>query len=75
MEHRPLDPPLSVGAFVHARREAHGMSLRDLAALAGVGVRFLLELEHDKPTVRMDCANAVLAVFGKRLGAVDRERE
>lgn len=64
-----------VGAFVRARREAHGMSLRQLAELAGVGVRFLLELEHGKATARMESVNAVLAVFGKRLGVVERERE
>ncbi|MEW5847585.1 MAG: helix-turn-helix domain-containing protein [Myxococcota bacterium] len=63
-----------MGAFVRSRREAHGMSLRELADLAGVGVRFLLELEHGKPTLRMDRVNHVLAVFGKRLGVVDRER-
>jgi transcriptional regulator with XRE-family HTH domain len=51
------------------------MSLRELAELAGVGVRFLMELEHGKRTLRLDRVNAVLAVLGKRVGVVDLERD
>jgi transcriptional regulator with XRE-family HTH domain len=51
------------------------MSQRELAELAGVGPRFLMELEHGKPTLRLDRVAAVLAVFGKRIGVVDRERD
>ena len=50
------------------------MSQRELAELAGVGVRFVSELERGKPTLRMDAVNSVLAVFGKRLGVVDAPR-
>ena len=66
---------MAIGEYVRSRREAHDMSLRQLAELAGVGVRFLLELEHGKPTMRMNSVNAVLAVFGKRLGIVEKERD
>ncbi len=55
----------SIGAFVRARR----------AELAGVGQRFVSELERGKPTLRMDVVNAVLAVLGKCLGVVDASRE
>ena len=68
------DRDTTLGTYVRERRTAHDMSLRDLAQLAGVGVRFLHELEHGKPTLRLDRVDAVLAVFGKRLGVVDRER-
>lgn len=51
------------------------MTQRDLAELAGIGVRALLELEHDKPTLRLDTANSVLRVFGKQIGVVDAPRE
>jgi len=64
-----------LGELVRARRRANGMSQRELAELAGVGVRFISELERGKPTVRVDVTNAVLAVFGKRLGVVDLERD
>jgi HTH-type transcriptional regulator/antitoxin HipB len=59
-----------VGEFVRSRRKANGMSQADLAALARVGVRFISELERGKQTVRVDAVNAVLYVFGKRLGIV-----
>jgi hypothetical protein len=42
--------------------------------LAGVGVRFIGELERGKPTLRVDRVNAVLRVFGKALGLVDGAR-
>jgi y4mF family transcriptional regulator len=64
----------SVASFVRSRRKANKLSQRGLAELAGVGMRFLSELERGKKTLRMDAVNAVLAVFGKELGAVDVPR-
>lgn len=64
----------SVGGFVRRRRTANRMSQRGLAELAGVGTRFVSELERGKPTLRLDAVNAVLAVFGKALGVVDAPR-
>lgn len=69
------DRESSIGEFVRARRRANGLSQRELAELAGVGVRFVSELERGKPTARMDATNAVLAVFGKALGLIDLRRE
>lgn len=65
----------TIGRFVRLRRTANGMTLRDLAELAGIGMRALWELENDKPTIRLDTVNAVLQVFGKRVGVVDAQRE
>jgi y4mF family transcriptional regulator len=64
-----------IGAFVRARRKAHGFSQGELGDLAGVGRRFVSELEQAKPTVRMDAVNKVLAVFGKSLGVVDAPKD
>jgi len=50
------------------------LSQRELAELAGVGPRVVVELEQGKPTLRMDVVNAVLRVFGKSLGVVDTVR-
>lgn len=50
------------------------MSQTDLALLAGVGRRFVSELEAGKPTLQLGKVNAVLAVFGKCLGLVDAPR-
>ena len=62
------DRESTVGLFVRARRRANGLTQRELAELAGVGTRVVSEIERGKPTLRMDVVNAVLAVFGRRLG-------
>lgn len=64
----------SVGAFVRERRRRAKLTQQDLANLTGVGKRFIVELEDDKPTLRLDKVNQVLAAFGKRLGPVDVPR-
>lgn len=64
----------SIGTFVRARRKAARLTQRELAELAGVGNRVVWELERGKPTMRMDVVNAVLGVFGRRLGAVAAPR-
>lgn len=65
----------TLGSFVRSRRTANRLTLKQLAELAGVGLRAVWELEHDKPTLRLDTANAVLRIFGKQLGVVDLARE
>ena len=42
-----------IGAVVREARLARGLRQDQLAAAAGVGVRFLSELERGKPTVRL----------------------
>ena len=50
------------------------MTQQQLADLAGVGVRFIHDLERGKATLRLDKVSQVLAVFGKQLGLVDDAR-
>lgn len=57
--------------FLKNQRKIHGLTQIDLARKAGVGLRFVRELEQGKPTLRMDKVNQVLQLFGKRLGPVD----
>lgn len=64
-----------IGWFVRNRRKAGGLTQQELAALAGVGLRFVVELERGKRTLRMDAVNAALGVFGKTLGVVDAPRK
>lgn len=49
-----------VGTIVRQTRLARGLRQDQLAAAAGVGLRFLVELERGKPTVRLDKVLAVL---------------
>jgi y4mF family transcriptional regulator len=65
----------TVGEFVRRRRKGNSLTQRALAELAGVGVRLIVDIERDKPTLRMDAVNAVLAVFGRRLGVAEAPRE
>ena len=53
--------------FVKRRRKQQGMTQVDLAERAGVGLRFVRDLEQGKPTLRMDKVNQVLALFGHEL--------
>ncbi len=65
---------ISIGEYVRDRRKAANLTQRALGELADVGPRFVSELERDKPTVRMDAVNKVLAIFGKQLGLTDAPR-
>ncbi len=59
--------PHDIGAIVRQTRLAHHLRQDQLAAAAGVGVRFLVELEGGKPTVRLANVLAVLDALGLRL--------
>lgn len=56
-----------IGATVRQARLAQSLRQDQLAAAAGVGLRFLVELERGKPTVRLDKVLAVLRALGCRL--------
>ena len=56
--------------FVRERRKACGLTQKQLADKAGVGLRFIREMEAGKNTLRMDKVNIVLDLFGRRLGPV-----
>lgn len=57
--------------FIKTERTAAKLTQEQLALKAGVGLRFVRELEQGKRTLRMDTVNKVLKLFGKRLGPVD----
>ena len=42
----------------------------DLAEKAGVGLRFIRDLEQGKQTLRLDKVDQVLSLFGYRMGPV-----
>lgn len=61
--------------FVSERRRANRLTQTELALLAGVGRRFVSELENSKTTLRLDKVEAVLQVFGRSLSIVAQSRE
>jgi y4mF family transcriptional regulator len=56
--------------FVKAKRKSVKLTQPELAEKAGVGLRFIRELEQDKETLRLDKVNQVLQLFGYQVGAV-----
>ncbi len=61
-------------AFVKRRRKQLGLTQVDLADRAGVGLRFIRDLEQGKQTLRMDKVNQVLALFGHCLEPVSEDQ-
>lgn len=67
--------PPSLGAVVRSRRRALRLTQEDLADIAGVGLRLVHEVEHDKDTVRLNNLVRLLRALGLHLelapGAAD----
>lgn len=60
-----------IAEFVREQRRRAGLTQTQLAGKAGVGLRFVRDLEQGKSSLRMDTVNKVLFLFGRRLGAID----
>lgn len=70
----------ALSSFVKSRRKKLKLTQPELAGIAGVGLRFIRDLEQGKATLRMDKVNQVLKLFGSQLGPIkirnnDEERE
>lgn len=61
---------MSIASFVKERRKQLHLTQPELAMRAGVGLRFVRELEQGKKTLRLDKVNQVLALFGAEVGVV-----
>ena len=65
--------PLS--EFLKEKRKQANLTQPELASKAGVGLRFIRELEQGKATLKMDKVNQVLKLFGHELGPVPLNRQ
>lgn len=65
---------MNLPEHIKLRRKKNGLTQVDLAERAGVGLRFVRDLEQGKQTLRMDKVNDVLALFGESLGPVKNEQ-
>jgi y4mF family transcriptional regulator len=61
---------MNLADFVKGRRKLVKLTQPELAEKAGVGLRFIRELEQGKETLRLDKVNQVLQLFGYEVGAV-----
>ncbi|CAD5377709.1 hypothetical protein OF001_U220036 [Pseudomonas sp. OF001] len=63
----PIDSTQALGAALRAARKQLGLTQADLALAAGVGVRFVVDLEAGKPTVRLEQVLRVIDALGGRV--------
>ena len=56
-----------LGACIRAERKRLKVTQKELAMTAGVGLRYLIELERGKPTARMEGMFKVLQALGLNL--------
>lgn len=61
--------------YVKSKRKQNKLTQPELAFKAGVGLRFVRDLEQGKKTMRMDKVNDVLRLFGGELGVVPMNLE
>lgn len=60
---------------IKLKRKQNRLTQTELALKAGVGLRFIRDLEQGKNTLRMDKVNDVLRLFGEHLGPIPMDRE
>lgn len=56
--------PAEIGDLIRTARKAAGLRQFELAGTAGVGLRFLVELERGKPTAQLGKTLQVLQALG-----------
>lgn len=64
----------AISEFIKESRKKAGLTQEEFALRAGLGLRFVRELEQGKETVRMDKVNKALAMFGAEAvpGRIDK---
>ncbi len=65
----------NISVYVKKKRKQNKLTQPELALKAGVGLRFVRDLEQGKNTLRMDKVNDVLRLFGETLGVVSIDRD
>ena len=64
-----------ISIHVKKKRKQNKLTQPELALKAGVGLRFVRDLEQGKNTLRIDKVNDVLRLFGETLGVVALDRQ
>jgi y4mF family transcriptional regulator len=66
---------MELARIVKEKRKSVNLTQPELAEKAGVGLRFVRELEQGKESLRIDKVNQVLQLFGYEVGAVPAKKE
>jgi y4mF family transcriptional regulator len=65
---------MTLSEFVKEKRSLSKLTQPELAEKAGVGLRFVREMEQGKETLRLDKVNQLLQLFGYQMGPVEIKR-
>lgn len=65
----------NISSFIKYQRKKLGMTQEELATKAGVGLRFIRDLEQGKKTLQLDKVEQVFNLFGFRLGPETQEKD
>ena len=61
---------MTLSEFIKEKRSLSKLTQPALAEKAGVGLRFVRDMEQGKQTLRLDKVNQVLSLFGYQMGPV-----
>lgn len=59
--------------FLKQKRKETSLTQEELAQKAGVGLRFIRDIEQGKKSLQLDRLNTVLSLFGYQAGPVREE--
>lgn len=62
-----IESSTNLGAFIRQARKSQNLTQPQLAAMCGVGVRFIVDLEKGKPTCAIEKSLKVLQMLGLNL--------
>ena len=65
---------MTLSLFVKEKRNMAKLTQQELAEKAGVGLRFIRDLEQGKETIQLNKVDKVLNLFGFQVGAVPVKR-
>jgi y4mF family transcriptional regulator len=69
-----METKTTLSVFLKGKRKTRKLTQPELAQKAGVGLRFIREIEQGKTSMRVDKVNQVLKLFGQELGPVPIDR-
>ncbi len=69
---RTIQNNKTLGELIRKERKSQKLTQEELAALAGVGVRFIRELEHGKESCRIGLAIQVMQTLGLSIAVYGR---
>jgi len=69
-----MNPSNPIAVFIRKNRQAAGLTQEEFARRAGLGLRFVRDLEQGKESLRLDKVNQALSMFGAEASPQQREQ-